>query len=265
MTLIVKELTGSGVSNTSLSVTGELVDTATRKFLIYDDVGAADDTDISTVVLFESLPQIADLHPDIPNLRVTKRNVTRTEERSDAYNINYSYEYMPDEPDGIALVSESSEVTGQFVDVWRTKPTRPISLNNPSDDDIGGVKIDQAGTPTSILLKQQTYQTSFTHYGSIPVGTLYSATGKRNRTAWNGFEAGFLVYLGVSYQTKTASSYTRTDKFLYDDFAHLRQIVYSFDGDLNPKLDTDGHADVIRFVQPFPEVTNFDNLNIPIG
>lgn len=264
MSLVAKELIGSKTADTNLAITGVLTTTASRTFFVYDDEGNVAET-IDTIVLFGDLPQIGDEHPDIEFLRATKRTVSQSEARTDAYNISYSYEFMPDLPAVEISSSVSSEISSNFIDVWRSLPIAPFDFSSPgATTDISGNKIDAAGSPMSILLKQQTYQTTYEHFGSIDVSNLYSVVGKRNSASWNGFSSGYLLYLGVSFSTKSVGSFTRTDKFLYDDFAHLRQNVFAFDGDLNPALDTDGHATSVRWVQPFPETYPFSNLGIPI-
>jgi len=260
MALVTTEITGSGGASTTLENTGIQKHSANRSFMVYDDEGELD-ADVVSVMLTDGLPQIGDLHDDFEFLRVTKRSVTRMAERNDAWKIEFTYEHLIDIPE--VQVSQSSEITGQFIGVWRSNAGEPDNLNSPAAADIGGTMIDSAGSPTSVMLKQQTFSLSFEQFGSIPVSTLFNATGKRNSQGFFGFAAGYLVYLGVSFATKTTSSYTRTDKFLYDGFAHCRQVVGAFDGDLNPTLDSDGHATTVFWVQPFPNTTDFSSLGIP--
>ena len=260
MTLIAIETKGSGTASTALSISGVETTTATRTFLVYDDAGNS--TSISGAVADSSLPQIGDSHGSIPDLRVTRRDIKRTAERNDAWKVTYSYEFLLEQPE--IVVSQSGDISAQFVDMWRGGASQPSPLGSPSRDDIFGTPIDIGGKPVSVLVRQQTFSTTF-ETSSVPVGLLSAATGSRNSGWWFGFRQGHLVYQGVSFSTKTPSSYTRTDKFLYDGFGHARQKPFELDGDLTPILDTDGHVEKIRWVQPYPRESNFGGLGIPLG
>ena len=259
--LIVKETAGGDSASTVLDASGVETTTAKRTFLVYDDVGEI--VSISAVIGDTGLPQIGDLHDSFEYLRISKRDISRNSERNDAWNLTFQYEYMLDEPDSDSLTTQSSNISGQFVDMWRSGAGVPNNMNDPAETDIGGSKIDSGGSPTSAALKQQTFSTSYEHFGSINVGALFASTNTRNSGGWYGFSSGHLLYMGVAFSTKTANSYTRTDNFLYDSFAHLRQKPYDLDGDLNPKLDSNGHAESVRWVQPFPYTMNFGYLGIP--
>lgn len=261
MTLMISESKGSGTASSSLQDSGVIKTTATRTFLVWDDAGIAEN--INAVVLANELPQIGDLHDSIENLRVTKRDVKRSQERNDAWQISYSYEFLLDTPDGDVVTTVSSDVSGAYADMWRSGAALPSNLNYPPQSDIGGNNIDIGGTPTSTMVTQQTFSTTFEHFGSIPVGSLANSIGYRNSGWWRGFSQGRLVYLGMSFATKTANSFTRTDKFLFDAFAHCRQKPFDLDGDLNPKLDEDGYAESVMWVQPHPYTTDFGGFGIP--
>mgnify|MGYP003140471243 CR=1 FL=1 len=151
------------------------------------------------------------------------------------------------------------------MDFYRSQGNRPVNLNNPTATDIGGTKIDAGGKPTSLIVRQQTYSISYEHFGQLDVSTPFAITGKRNNRVFYNFAKGSLVYLGMSFSTKSASSYSITHKFLYDNIFHLRQIPDEFDGDLNPTLDSDGHVNKVIWIQPFPQTEDFRKIGIPTG
>lgn len=238
---------------------------ANRTFMVYldGDTDSGDRLDIALVVLDASLPQINDPHPSIIDLKVKKRSVARMAERTDGYRITYAYEYDPAVDFGtINQVSTTSEITGEFVDVWRTNYFYPFNTNYPPAVDIGGTAIDSAGTPTSTFRRQVSVVMSFdTVTPSLP--WLFSFVGRRNALWYRGFGPGTLLYMGCSLSSKSATLSTRTDRFLYDYDYHMRQAINVFDGDLNPKLTSTAVAESVRFVQPFPLLADFEGLGIP--
>tara|TARA_R100000458_G_C8276671_1_gene252013 strand:+ start:844 stop:1641 length:798 start_codon:yes stop_codon:yes gene_type:complete len=264
MAYTVVELPSESMEST-IDDTGVVLDVITRTFLAYAD-GDEPAIDIASVVNLPDLPAINDLHPSVFNCKVKRRSVSRSEERNDAYNITYTYEYDPnptnnDETEG-NVVSTSSEVTGEFVDVFRTDANYPVDTSTPTETDISGNKIDSAGTPTSAFRRQVTYEKSFAaDFVDLPY--LFSFVGTRNGTWYQGFGPGTLLYLGSSLSVQTGGLINRTDRFLYDPDYHLRQVPHAFDGDLNPSLDENGQAAHIKWVQPFPLLSNFYSLGIP--
>jgi hypothetical protein len=271
MTYQFVELSESGTSDAKLLDTGETRISATRAFYAYDNTPVLSAVaNIQEIVNSSQLPQIGDLHPDYNGLRVTARQVQRDSEREDAYKISYSYEYLPAPPtDGggnnDAQIQESSEASAQFMDFYRSQGNQPVSYDSPTAVDIGGTKIDAGGKPTSLIVRQQTWSVSYEHYGSLDVATPFAITGKRNEREFFGFRKGSLVYLGMSFSTKSASSYNITHKFLYDSVFHLRQVPDEFDGDLLPTLDSDGHVSKVIWIQPFPSTEDFKKIGIPSG
>ncbi len=219
--------------------------------------------DINMIVLDGNLPQMNEEHPTMIDLKVKKRDVQRMTDRNEGYRIAYTYEYDPLPDFGeVNVVSTSSEVTGEFVDVWRVGAYYPYNASYPTATDIGGTKIDSAGTPTSAFRRQvEMVKTFDTTPPSLP--NLYSYVGTRNAVWWDGFGPGTLLYLGASVVSKTQTLVSRTDRFLYDPDYHMRQAVMDFDTDLNPTLDENGHASGIRWVQPFPNTSYFEGLDIP--
>ena len=100
----------------------------TRSFIAYltGDTDSDDLLDINMVVQHASLPQMNEEHPSMIDLKVKKRDVQRMSERNEGYRISYTYEYDPLPDFGeVNVVSTSSEVTGEFVDVWRVGANYP--------------------------------------------------------------------------------------------------------------------------------------------
>ena len=265
MTYTVVELPVESMEST-IDEAGVVLNVITRTFMAYADASEPA-LDIANVVNLPNLPAVNDEHPTVFNCKVKRRSASRSEERNDAYNITYTYEFDPsptdnDETEG-NIVSTSSEVTGEFVDVWRTSANYPFNTSIPGTADIGGNKIDSAGSPTSTFRRQVSYQKSFSaDFVDLPY--LFSFVGTRNGTWYEGFGPGTLLYLGASLSVQTGGLIKRTDRFIYDADYHLRQVVHRFDGDLNPLLDNFGNASHVKWVQPFPLLSNFFSLGIPV-
>ena len=232
-----------------------------RTFLAHST--GTDSVDIGLVVLDNSLPQINDAHPNVFDLKVKKRSIGRMADRNDGYRITYTYEFDPAVDFGtVNQVSTTSEITGEFVDVWRTRPTYPPSTTYPAASDIGGTPVDVGGTPTSVLRRQVSIVKSFdTVTPNLP--WLFTFVGTRNAVWWRGFGPGTLLYMGCSLASKSSTTSSRTDRFLYDNDYHMRQSVNELDGDLNPTLTETNTAKSVRWIQPFPALSDFEGLGIP--
>ena len=261
MVYVVNELPDQTLES-SVDQNGATQDTLNRSFIVYD-TESEDNFDIDQVVGIAGLPQMNDDHPTITGIRVKKRSVSRMPEKNHSFRVQYTYErdtsVISDDP---IEVSTSSEITGEFVEVWRVSPAYPYDTSFPGEQDIAGTPIDSAGTPTSTFRRQVSYEKSFeTERVDLPY--LFSFVGTRNATWWEGFGPGSLLYTGCSLSVKSGGMISRTDRFVYDHDYHLRQVVSEFDGDLNPKLNAAGNANTVKWVQPFPGKSNFYSLGIP--
>lgn len=264
MTYTVVELTDESMDST-IDENGITLDVLTRTFLAYADTTAAT-LSISDVVNLPELPQIDDEHPTVFNCKVKKRSASRSKDRNDAYDIKYTYEYDPVPSGGGgnegSVVSTTSELTGEFIDAFRVGAAYPYNTSYPDSVDVGGNAIDSAGVPTSAFRRQVTYEKSFSTE-TVDLPYVYSFVGTRNAFWWNGFGPGTLLYLGASLSVQTGGLVNRNDRFIYDPDYHLRQVVFAFDGDLNPVLNESGNAKSVKWVQPFPGLSNFFALGIP--
>lgn len=251
--------------DSGLDENGQIIDVVTRTFLAYAATADVATLTISDIINLPELPQINDEHPTVANCKVKKRTVARSADRNEAYNVKYTYEYDPLPTGGggeQSVVSTTSELTGEFVDAFRVGASYPYNTSYPDAVDIGGNAIDSAGVPTSAFRRQVTYEKSFSsEFVDLPY--VYSFVGTRNAFWWNGFGPGTLLYLGASLSVQTGGLVNRSDRFIYDPDYHLRQVVYSFDGDLNPVLNESGNAQFVKWVQPFPLLSNFFSLGIP--
>jgi hypothetical protein len=81
-------------------------------------------------------------------------------------------------------------------------------------------------------------------------------------------QAGFVLFTGASAKRVGPSKYEVQYKFVYDDFAHCRQVAIR-DLDGRPKIttpSTDGRANASLVVwrQPFPTTYNFATMGIVV-
>jgi len=164
----------------------------------------------------------------------------------------------------VALDMNSSAVA---VDVFRAGASAPSSLDAPGNSDIGGTPVDQGGQAVTALIPTQ--ELTITNFRADNNATaIRLALGKRNSAAWLGAPIGFVLFTGATAKRVGPAKYEVQYKFVYDDFAHCRQVVIR-DMDGRPKLTTpqsDGRANASLVVwrQPFPATYAFSSMGIVV-
>ena len=162
-----------------------------------------------------------------------------------------------------AYTAFSSDISGAYVDAWRTASIP--SGGTPSGDDIGGTKIDSAGEPVSRFIWQTNMQIT-RRYGSSGISaamsSAWSALGKRNSGSFEGAAGGQLLFKGFKVQSIGKCRWEIAYDFVGDEWYHLRQV---------PKRETDGRVQLsnssdnpqallVRWFQPFTATDNFSTL-----
>tara|TARA_Y100000401_G_scaffold117519_1_gene126821 strand:- start:12214 stop:12990 length:777 start_codon:yes stop_codon:yes gene_type:complete len=234
-----------------------------RLFRVYDDTGNS--IKVADVPGISSLPSIGDQHPDVPELYAQSLSINKPND-GDGHVVVVDIAYENEFIEGVeeAFVRFSTKVSSIFLDAFRVGASLPNNFNFPPDVDIAGTKIDMAGSPVSVQATQQTLETTF-NVESVPnFASLFAATGKRNSGTYLGFAPGTLLYLGPTVDRVGANLYQRRDSFVYDSFAHCRQVIGEIDMDGRAVLDENQRAATVYWRQPFSGTFNFGNLGIPL-
>jgi hypothetical protein len=215
------------------------------------------------------------------------------------YEYTWDYEYSvatdpgPDEPDDpLEFVEQSTSGKTIWVDSWRVPRSNaagqsalwdildPPMLDDEGQwkqpkatgigtDDIGGMAISSGGEPTSYGVFQRVI--SVTHFvAPIPdFATLNSITNKRNNAPFAGYATGKVVYVGDNSTRVAEELWQVIHEFVVDEWFHARQAAWRDPRDGIPVLAVSGkynkYAYPVYWIQPYPDVANFDDLNIPSG
>lgn len=171
-----------------------------------------------------------------------------------------SYEWsVSDTNDFVSLDMNTSM---SFVDVYRMGADFPLNIQNPGDNDIGGVAMDACGEPVSAPLFQQELtlvNIKSTNQASLIIGEI----GKRNSASFLGADIGYVLFTGASSRRVGVAKYEITYKFLWDGAKHLRQIA-ARDVDGQPLLtvgaSSQASASAVYARQPFPNTSTFSTL-----
>lgn len=233
------------------------------------------------------LPQDPDFRLILRDLQITKDPNNRR-----GYFVNLIYKdgtgkrttYKPLQPndDGYATYRLSTEA--RFVDMWRQWTTDaalryvvtaktdenyvPRYGINDTLSDIGGQKIDVAGTPTSVIVPMQRLIVDITTTALPALRFFRPYLGTRNKTVFLGCDVGTAVCLGADATEMQPSRWKISLSFEIDKYYHLKQVpIRNASGyvELDQGGDTNalgrGQASRVAWVQPHPEVTEFRDIH----
>lgn len=173
---------------------------------------------------------------------------------------------------------------GRFVDMWRQWTTdaqlRSVVLAKTdanyvprysvldANADIGGTKIDVAGTPTSVIVPMQRLVVDITTIQFPALRFFRPFLGTRNKTVFLGCDVGTAVCLGADATEMQPSRWKISLSFEIDKYYHLKQVaIRNAAGyvELDQGGDTNalgrGQAARVAWVQPHPEMTEFKNIH----
>ena len=186
-------------------------------------------------------------------------------------------------PNDEGYISMRTSMEAQFEDAWRQWNTsedaeaqaggpkldvfaRPLYSVGTVDSDIGGIRVDVAGSPTSVVNHSQRIQLEVVS-ATRPRPDVYRAyLGTRNRTKFLNCNIGTAVFVGAEGAITSPGKWQVTYNFDVDFFYHLRQVPKRHPNgsvvlDVGSNEDGGtGHAKIVSWVQPFPIVTEFRNL-----
>lgn len=284
---VVEQLGSRNVSRTQ----GKLK--ATRTFHVWDD-GTAITTPNEIARLFGSngLPYFGEPFPGTTNLGAIDWSLARVEGHSDLWAVTWEYQEMvgggvilppppagPDEVVDAAVhgyIEVNASLSASHIDVWRAfdrstliaqcAPGGTHALGLPAQQDIAGTKIDAGGRPVSYILRQFEVNITLVRDGRFRPRAMLSFVWKRNQTSFLDCEPGSVLYCGASVNRIGERKFQYNHKFVYDQLFHMRQsAMCDMNGEvmLGPRPGSPGMscAEDVRFVQPFPDLTELRNID----
>lgn len=219
------------------------------------------------------VPAKGDSYPELPGLIAKDFTISPVAGQSDVYEITWTYEMFSTEflaapevdpperlPNEIDYVELSSEIRTEFQLAWRLDPTTP-SLGEPDpDQDIGGDPVDAGGNPTSIQRRRMELVLTET-VASVDFGLIGRYTFNRNSKTFLGAVPGRVLYRGASVRRTGVNVFTIAHSFVDDQFYHLEQQPLVDQNGVPMDNDSDGHADEVYYIQPFPQTADFNGLS----
>lgn len=162
------------------------------------------------------------------------------------------------------------------MDIWRALDRATIiaqcsaggihALGIPAQQNIGGTPVDAGGHPVSYILRQFEVNITLVRDGRFRPRNLLSFVWKRNSTAFLDCEPGSVIYCGANVNRIGERKFQYSHKFVYDQWFHMRQAAMrDMNGEalLGPRPGSPGMsaAEDVRFVQPFPDLTELRNID----
>jgi len=240
--------------------------TAKRVFSVFNDELDGDPLTAMRALRSEGVPELGDPHPEDRQMTCESYDISASTKSVFLQTITCNY-VVAGLDGGGTFTAVSTGVRGTFVDTWRNFASAPPynleGLSDPNDDSggIGGIGIDVHGKPLSIAIFQQTLDIRSPFANAPDFDLIRQMTNTRNAGAWQNFPMGSLLYLGVQASVTNGNVWTATHKFAADELFHARQVAIT-EPDGKPKLNADKFAADVRWVQKFPNLTNFGDLQI---
>lgn len=208
--------------------------------------------------------------PPLGNLIPLSVNVRSETDAQIQYTVQYKY--------GLETLIGPTPEPGDPEFVTFTQSTRPVAMDvwrageNEDEEnvDVEGYPVDEAGVPITKFIRQTDLEINvrYENYNDIP--SYQFLVGSRNISSYMGIDPGFILFTGMTITRDGVNSYRATYTFTYDARKHMRQVPGRDQNGVIPLSnrwpDTDDrqHADVVVYKQPFPRLSNFANLGIPV-
>lgn len=284
---VVEQLNSRSVSRTQGKLKG------TRTFHVWDD-GTPLTTPNSISALFGSngLPYFGEPFPGTTSLGAIDWSIASVEGHRDLWLVTWEYQEVsgggvivqppPPGPDEVVdasvpgYIEVNATLSASHVDIWRAIDRATIiancsasgvhALGLPGQVDIGGLRVDAGGNPVSYILRQFEINITLVREGRFRPLNLLSFVWKRNSTSFLDCQPGSVIYCGASVNRIGERKFQYNHKFIYDQWFHMRQsAMCDMNGDvlLGPRPGSPGMsaAEDVRFVQPFPDLTEFRNID----
>lgn len=240
-----------------------------RRFWVYDDTGSI--TLPSQITFGDgTLPAFGEVFPGEEDIFATYFSIDPVPDSAYTWEVVWTYtpglnQELPDtDPTTPGYVEFSVEYGGVFKDAYRAGANAWSTTY--AGTDIGGARVDQAGSPVSVFVPQQRLVVTETiTTASLPIRqpSIAIMVGKRNSTEFYGAAAGTLLYEGASGSRVSALTMQLVHRFFYDRYLHAEQ---------SPAMNPDRQVDIelnnsvfraktVRWVQPFPDIADFNSLS----
>ena len=244
--------------------------TGTRTFHVWDDASPIEEPD-QIYLGVGGLPAGGELFPGSKTLYATSYTMTHLSDSSRTWRVVFNYESA--DPTGISAPSEPGYLQISFEyqavpkEVYRTDPGLLDQGGTPDDRDIAGKPVDSGGVPTTVFFSQHVLIIEET-VSAVSLADRSSAirlaVGTRNQSAFFGAIAGKLLYEGCSGRRIGVGLYSLTHRFSYDSAFHMVQVPRrnaSGKVDLEVTAQRGSYAGWVRFVQPFPYLSEFSLIS----
>jgi hypothetical protein len=246
-------------------------ETGTRVFNVYEAISP-----------FEALSATGvsdnDLFPGSAVLFQNGYNIEKVEGHSDFYRVTHHYE-SAGEPTGFSSSEPQFEMSYEttFIEAWRVpRPGLPLVFpanGQPSSnhDDIGGSPEDSAGEPVSAKITSVIFDSLQVINGTPNWSLIETMAATRNSAPFLGIGTGKVLYVPNRSYPQSGNKYFVQHRFIAHPWFHMIQ---------KPIMDIDrkvalgvgsftlpsgedvlvGHADAVYWVQPFPDLSDFNAL-----
>jgi len=284
---VVEQLGSRSVSRTQ----GKLK--ATRTFHVWDSATPlTTPNEISQLFGAYGLPYFGEPFPGTTSLGATDWSIARVDGQNDLWSVTWEYQEVtgggtivqppppaPDEPTDAAVhgyIEVNASLSASHVDTWRAFDRATIiaqcatggrhARGIPDQLNIGGTHIDAGGHPVSMILRQFEVNITLVRDGRFKPRNLLAFVWKRNETDFLDCEPGSVLYCGAAVNRIGERKFQYAHKFVYDQFFHMRQVpMRDMNGEalLGPRPGSPGmsSAEDVRFVQPFPDLTELRNID----
>ena len=242
----------------------------TRTFHVWDDADPITEPD-QIYLGVGGLPSVGELFPGSKTLYATSYTMTHLANSSRTWRVVFNYESA--DPTGISAPSEPGYLQISFEyqsipkELYRTDPGLLLQAGNPNDNDIAGKPIDSGGVPTTVFVDQHLLIIEET-VSAVSLSerslNIRQSVGTRNSASFFGSSSGTLLYEGCAGRRIGVGLYSLTHRFAFDPSYHMIQVPRrngSGKIDLEVTASRGSYAGWVRFIQPFPGLSNFGLLS----
>ena len=220
----------------------------------------------------DKMPAKGDTFPSDASIYAKSYAITR-EPNTDIWNVTWSYGNnvvgTGAQPGEVGYVEWTIDVSASFIDKFIQSPTLPTdgNLTGVQGAVTGGTQMDIEGTPVSMLkyTTEITISETISNTSGLPsiVSAMRSARGCRNKTLWEGFAPGSVVYAGGSIRRTGVATFVANHKMTEDSEYHLIQYPFRDSTGKIPTKVVDGanRANVVLWRQPFPSTIDFTTIS----
>lgn len=243
------------------------IDFRTESEVIFDGFGQSPFTNPDSTTI--DTPRILDAHPEFNDLTAVAYALKKVPGSINHWTATWTYESSAPRNNNqqantdLSLGVDSigyNDITARTIAkpmlIYRANPLTFDQVPAIDDEseaevgDIGGKPVDAACQPVTIFRRQIEFAGSETlEIQDFDKIKRFSAlTGLRGSVP--GFEAGSVLYLGADISRIGAQTFRVSHKYLWDQYFHCEQApVFNATGQCD--YDDDGHADTVRWIQPF--------------